>query len=433
MAHHRPPASTETVVIGGGIAGVTTAYYLAREGVPVVLCEKGRVAAEQSSRNWGWVRKQGRDPRELPGAILSLRLWEELDRELPGQTGFVRGGIAYLARDEARLEAFERWLDHARLYQLDSHVLSKAKTSALVGYEGSPYIGALMTPSDARAEPRLAVPAMARAAKAHGAIIRERTAVRGLQLEAGRVTGVVTEFGTISCKNVVIAAGAWSSLFLRHHGIDLPQLHVRASVLRTGAAAKLNETAMGDGNAAIRPRLDGGYTVARSGSYTVDITPDSFRYFSQYIPVLRSSYSNMKLRVGRKFIDSWNLTRPWSDDQVSPFEKVRTLDPEPDNALLDEVMAAARQQYPQLADVDIAERWAGMIDVMPDAVPAMGPVDGLENVLIATGFSGHGFGFGPAAGYLMAELICGKETSVDLAPFRMSRFSDGQRLAPYDL
>ncbi|MEL6965331.1 MAG: FAD-binding oxidoreductase, partial [Pseudomonadota bacterium] len=69
MIESEQPPSTEVVIIGGGIAGVTTAYYLAEAGIPVVLCEKGRIAGEQSSRNWGWIRKHGRDPRELPGAV----------------------------------------------------------------------------------------------------------------------------------------------------------------------------------------------------------------------------------------------------------------------------------------------------------------------------------------------------------------------------
>src|SRR5262245_17893004 len=99
----RPPASADVVVIGGGIAGVSTALFLAQRGVSVVLCEKGRLAAEQSSRNWGWVRKMGRDPRELPLMIEAMRLWSELDARLGGSLGFRRTGILYLCPDESAL------------------------------------------------------------------------------------------------------------------------------------------------------------------------------------------------------------------------------------------------------------------------------------------------------------------------------------------
>ena len=91
-------------MIGGGIAGVTTAYYLALAGVPVVLCEKGRIAGEQSSRNWGWIRKQGRDPREISGAIQALRLWSEIAEKAP-DIGFHIGGVTYLAENRRRSRA----------------------------------------------------------------------------------------------------------------------------------------------------------------------------------------------------------------------------------------------------------------------------------------------------------------------------------------
>src|SRR4051795_5299980 len=93
-----PPARTTVVIVGGGIIGVCTAFFLARKGVPVVLCEKGEIAAEQSSRNWGWCRKMGRDPLELPLAMEALRLWAEMNSLVEAETGFRRSGIVYLCR-----------------------------------------------------------------------------------------------------------------------------------------------------------------------------------------------------------------------------------------------------------------------------------------------------------------------------------------------
>src|SRR3954466_7060516 len=92
------PPATHVVVIGGGIIGVCTAFFLARKGIPVVLCEKGEIAAEQSSRNWGWCRQMSRDPRELPLAQEALRIWPELNALVGAETGFRRSGVAYLCR-----------------------------------------------------------------------------------------------------------------------------------------------------------------------------------------------------------------------------------------------------------------------------------------------------------------------------------------------
>lgn len=416
------PNATEVVIIGGGIAGITTAYYLALAGVPAVVCEKGRIAGEQSSRNWGWIRKQQRDPRELPGIIQSLRLWQDI-ADRAGDIGFHVGGVTTIAETDRKLETLEAWLEHARLHQLDTHMLSSEETDRLLGQSGRRFKGALTTPSDARAEPRLAVPAIARLARQEGAVILEGCAVRTVERASGRVSGVVTERGRIGCSTVVLAGGAWSSLMMRHLGLDLPQLTVKASVQRTTPAPLITESALGTTGASIRRRADGGYTVARVGASTFHITPRAFRHMKAFLPALKEQISELKFRIGRPFLDEIMTSPRWKADEITPFEKQRTLDPPPDHALLDDVLTSAKRNFPKLQDAKPAERWAGMIDVMADEVPVLGPVPGIPGLLIATGLSGHGFGFGPAAGHAIAALARGKTPSFDLHEFRLERFA----------
>jgi glycine/D-amino acid oxidase-like deaminating enzyme len=131
----------------------------------------------------------------------------------------------------------------------------------------------------------------------------------------------------------------------------------------------------------------------------------------------------MKLRLGRSFVDALTAG-PLDPEREGPFERTRVLDPAPDHALLDEVLAAAKRAWPQLAAAAPAERWAGMIDVLPDELPALGPMPGCAGMIVATGFSGHGFGIGPAAGRTAADLAAGVEgrgAPAALAPARFAR------------
>jgi glycine/D-amino acid oxidase-like deaminating enzyme len=425
------PSETEVAVIGGGIAGISTAYFLAKAGVPVTVLEKGRIAGEQSSRNWGWVRRQGRDPRELPAIITSLRIWEGLERELGADIGWRRGGVAYLGRSEEDMARFERWLELARPYGLDTRLLSAAETDALVGQNERRWRGGLYTPSDGRAEPAKAVPAMAEGARALGATIVTGCAVRAIETEAGRVSGVITERGAVRCRAVLCAAGAWSSLFNRAMGIALPQLAVRATVLRTEPAPLVSEANLWCTDVALRRRQDGGYTVARGGAVRFDLVPDALRWFRAFLPALRMNLGSMRVRVGSAFVRALATPSRWSPDEVTPFERTRVLDPAPEARDVASALAALQRHFPQLAGVRAAESWAGMIDATPDAIPVLDALGSPAGYLIATGFSGHGFGLGPGAGYLMAQLIQKGEAEVDLRPFRLSRFFDGSPIEPF--
>jgi glycine/D-amino acid oxidase-like deaminating enzyme len=429
ISDSRLPDRTSVVIIGGGIIGTSTALFLAEKGHAVVLCEKGAIGGEQSSRNWGWCRTMGRDAREIPLAIESLRLWRGMNARIGRDTGFRQAGIVYLCENETEIARQEAWLDEARQYQLDARLLRGADMDALLPGASGRFIGALHTPTDGRAEPSQAAPAIAEAARAAGAAIVTQCAVRGIETQAGRVSGVVTEKGRIGCDAVVLAGGAWSRLFCGNAGIDLPQLKVLASVFRTAPLSGGPEVSASGSVFAFRKRLDGGYTVARRNANVADITPDSFRLLRQYLPTLRQNYGEIRMRFGMRFFEEWRMKRRWSLDETTPFEAVRVLDPKPRESVLREACEVLPRIFPVFAGMQVAQSWGGMIDVTPDAVPVISEVATIPGFFIATGFSGHGFGIGPAAGRLAADLVAGDTPVVDPAPFRFARFAEGRQQA----
>lgn len=424
-----PPKRADVVVIGGGIVGVATAFFLAQRGVSVAVCEKGRVAGEQSSRNWGFCRQQRRDPRELPLIIESLRLWRGLDAAIGGDTGFRQAGVMHLADDEATEAYSAWWLEQANLYQLDTRVVRGPELEDLLPGAAHRWRSGLLTASDGRAEPHKAAPAIATAVRRLGGAVLQDCAVRGIETAGGRISAVVTEKGTVACGAAVLAGGAWSRLFCRSLGLALPQLWVRASVLRTSRVDGGPEVSAWASNGfAFRKRLDGGYTVAHGGVSDIDLGPANFRFFRQFLPALRGRRKAFRLRLGRRFLDELMEPRRWALDRPSPFEAVRVLDPAPSPDILDGAAANLRAAFPAFREAAIAERWAGYIDATPDGIPVISPVDALPGFFIATGFSGHGFGIGPGAGRLMAELVTGAPPVVDPAPYRFARFSDGSKI-----
>ena len=416
------PDQSDVVVIGGGIAGVSTTLFLAEKGVSVTLCEKGHIAGEQSSRNWGWCRQMGRDEAEIPLCVESLRLWEGMNTRVEGETGFRRTGIIYTCDTQKDVAGYEEWIEQARLFQIDTRMLTPEEMARMMPGAARKFAGAVYTGSDGRAEPQKAASAMAAGAQRKGATILTECAVRGVETTAGRISAVVTERGRIRCSAVVLAGGAWSRLFAGNSGIEFPQLKVLGSVFRTEKLDGLPEIAVGASDFAFRKRLDGGYTIARRGATAAPIVPDSFKLMRDFLPSLWSQRHELRLRVNSRFLEEWREKKSWTMDEVSPFEQVRVLDPEPSEAMLAEGRANLVKAFPGFANMKVAQSWAGLIDVTPDAVPVISPVDSVPGFFIASGFSGHGFGIGPGAGRLMADIVAGDTPIVDPAPFRYNRF-----------
>ena len=408
-------------MIGGGIAGASTAFFLADKGLRVAVCEKGRFGGEQSSRNWGWVRQMGRDRAELPLAIESLNLWRSFESRWGIRAGFRQTGIVYTFRSGENEEGLAAWADAANDYQLPVKRLTQAQLRDLMPGIAADFDVAFHTSNDGRGEPSMAVPAIARAAQDRGVALLEECAVRSVETEAGHVSGVVTEKGVIRCSSVVVAGGVWSRLFLGNLGITFPQLKILGTAFRVETDARLPELPVGGSDFAFRRREDGGYTVSRRNASLALITPDSFRFFSDFLPSLKSSWRELRLRVGGQFVSELTMPRRWSADAVTPFEKFRMLDPAPKQGLNREGLTNTVRAFPAFAGARVTHQWAGLIDTTPDAVPVIDDVATMPGLFISSGYSGHGFGIGPGAGRLTADLVAGDTPVVDPAPFRLSR------------
>lgn len=426
----RMPAKTDVVIVGGGIVGVSTAWTLAKQGIDVVLCEKGHIAGEQSGRNWGWVRVQGRDAREVPMMLESMRIWDTFETELGEEVGFTRGGCLFTANSDKELRGFEDWVNTAREYQIDTRIIDARELKRLVPGSAVEWTGAMYTPSDGRAEPHKAAPAIARAAKRSGARILTACAVRGIETTAGRVSAVVTEHGTIETSTVLCAAGAWTSMFCRSIDINVPQLRVRGTVARTAPADAVINGNIFDERLGIRRRQDGGYTIAHGSVLEHPVTPSSFRYFFKFLPVLMQDLKIVSLTFGRDFIDEWSTAKKWALDAPTVFEENRVLNPAPTPKVLQGIRQNLDAMFPELANTPIVESWAGMIESSPDVVPVIDAIDSLPGFHIATGFSGHGFGLGPGAGKAAAGMLTGLDSGIDISAMRLGRFFDGSPIKP---
>ncbi|MGI9525102.1 MAG: NAD(P)/FAD-dependent oxidoreductase [Hyphomicrobiaceae bacterium] len=427
------PSEVDVVVIGAGIAGTATAYFLAKRGKAVLLLEKGRVAGEQSSRNWGWVRQQGRDWAELPIMMESNRIWRNLAKETgDSDLAFTSAGCLYLIETEAQRAKYHDWYELALRHQLGTRMLTTRELESFHPGIAGDWLGAMFTESDGRAEPRLAVPALARAARRAGVVIVERCAVRILDMQAGRLCGVVTEKGRVRSDQVVLAGGAWSTFFANNAGLDLPQLAVRSTVVRTMPAPEAYTANVSAPGLALRRRQDGGYTVATGDLAEHYLSLESFRYLFKFRNLLKTSAKDVRIRVGapKNFPGAWGTARRWSGDEMSPFERMRVVSPKPSPIVVSRIEERLPKRFPALADVKIAEAWAGMIDVTPDAVPVLGEDHRLPGLYVATGLSGHGFGIGPAVGRIMANILTDRPTGHDLSRFRVGRFFDGSPIVP---
>lgn len=414
---------TRVVVIGGGIVGCSAAYYLAKHGVGATLVEKGTIAGEQSSRNWGFVRQQGRDPAELPLMMACNRIWQGLDQELDTDLKWRQGGNLRVITEQAQLEPYRAWQNIAHEHGLDTQLLDAQGTRERLPGLATPVLGALYTANDGQADPHRVARAFATAAGRLGAEVLENCAVLGIETSVGAVRSVRTEQGEVRCGSVICAAGAWSSRLLRRVGLRLPQLWLRASVGYTTPAREFTPCAVWMPGVAFRQGHDGGFSIAYGGNNNHDLTLDSFRFLKDF----RHCYAKYRkaIRVNLDHNLFKDLTGNLNDVTIH-----RTLDPPPNRALVDQALHNFKTSFPEFSTVEFDRTWAGYLDATPDMLPVIDRVDDPSGLVIATGFSGHGFGLGPISGLVASQLSVNETPTHDLHAFRYSRFHDGSEIKP---
>ncbi|WP_054311346.1 FAD-binding oxidoreductase [Mesorhizobium sp. 1M-11] len=411
----------DVIVIGAGIVGCSAAYYAALSGMRVLIVEQDAPGSAQSGRNLGFVRQQNRDFRELSLMIGALRIWEGIEAELGRPVGWQQGGNLSLAFSDADLVSRHDWQRRAaEEFGLDTRMLSTEQTHAMLPQlaTGRGVVGAMYTPSDGKAEPARATRAFFDAALGLGVAVSFGEPVNRIEVSTGKVYGVQIGDRLHRADTVITAAGAGSGALLRKVGLNLPQEFIRATVARTVAAPDQRIAACISGQqTGIRQDVNGAYVISVAGG-EYDLRLDSWRHMRWYEATRKSNPDAARIDylAPVKRLLPCRIISPLADFPPSRDH------PRPEAFRVEQARREFADLFPALAGLEIETSWAGIIDVMPDVIPALGAVDGVSGLLVATGFSGHGFGPGPMAGKVLSDLAAGRRSPVDISSLSPMRF-----------
>jgi glycine/D-amino acid oxidase-like deaminating enzyme len=361
----------DVAVIGGGIMGGAIAYQLAKAKKTVALLERNFIGSEASGRNGGGVRLQGRHPFEIPVALLSVELWKKLAQELKTETEYRQGGNIWVALNADELEHMQSLAPAQQNMGVAVELLDSVDIRKLNPYlSGDCIIGGCYSPNCGNANPILTTRGYAAAAAGAGAQIFENTNVLQINVSKGEVRGIVTSRGEVQSSIVVVAAGAWTPMIAKMVGLEIP----------------------------IRPTRD-----------QLMVTEPINAFFKQFI--ISSRVYFRQAANGGVHIGTVDLPHQTFDQNTDPKD-------------LSHAAVAATQMMPLLQNVKVVRSWAGTTEKTPDDIPILGFVEQPAGLLIAAGFSGHGFALGPAIGQLISELILNGKPSISIEKFHLARFKD---------
>ena len=386
MEHH------DAIVIGGGVIGTSIACHLARLGAKrTLLLERGQLGGGTTAQSSCILRTHYSVRENVVLAQAAMRVFDDIAAYLDdpeADCGYRRCGYLIVAPDGAPADAVRASLAIERELGIEARELDAAEARErhpLLRYDDVAVVG--WEPGGGYADAYLTLTAFARAARRAGAIVREGVAVTGLARDAhGRVVGVTTATGTIGAGVVVSAQNIWSREAARWAGLALPLTLSRHSVMTLEA-----ETPYG-----------------RELPVVKDLASPGRIYFRGY------GGRQVLVSEGNEGVD---IAEPDTGQAEVP---------------LDEVVRVGEQlvhRMPAFGSAGLAASWTGVYDVTPDWNPVLGPVDGVPGLVLACGFSGHGFKLSPVVGRLVAQCALGLAPDLPLAPYALARFAERRLLA----
>lgn len=365
--------TTDVAIIGGGLIGAWAAFFLARRGQRVTLIEKGSVGAQSSGVNFGNLRLQGRFPGQYPLSLRSQALWEDFDALIGEDCEFEQTGHLYLAYDEEEHAKLEGYAKVSESYGLTIERVGPADLRRRWPWLGERAVAATFSARDATANPRLATPAVARAAARHGATILENTRVTAANREGDGFALSLADGNRLSSGALVNCAGAWA----------------------LAIAERFGETA---------PVFPAGPPQFVTEPFPYRIEPS--------VQAIDGSVIFRQIPRGNIILAGYPRTAADPQANHAPVPPTKTL----------AAMRALARVAPMLAQCHVIRVWSGIEAYLPDMVPVIGPSGTTPGLFHAFGFCGHGFQIGPGVGLCLSEMIVEGVTQTPLEPFSIERF-----------
>lgn len=368
--------TADVIIVGSGVIGCATAYYLAQKGTSVIVLDRDEsIGNGGSARNGGGVRQSGRDPRELPLAMYAVKnMWPVLSEELGINVEYHKEGNLRLGKTARHMEILQGLTDRATACGLDVKMIDGKEVREINPFLSDEVIGASWCATDGHANPLLTTLGYYRAARRLGVQFFTGEEVVELQKVKGKLRKVVTQKNVYEGDKVIVAAGYASRKLLGTVGIDVPMSNDLIEALVTEAEPKMFGQMLGTADADFY-----GHQTDH-GSFV-------FGGASGFETVNKDNGHNM----------TSGITAPC-------------------------ICRGIMKYIPKLANAKIVRTWAGYEDVCIDGVPVLGNVDEVPGLIVACAFTGHGFGISPIVGKLLAETALEEETTLDLSAFKYDRF-----------